>query len=95
LEQIQRVGKAQMAYYKVFPFTPNQGDFDTWIEGLPVGGFKQAMYEKGFEACKSALPFQRFYFEYRHDHGMTAYLREQLDPEDFQHYLQVTQMDIE
>lgn len=91
LEQIQRVGKAQLEYYKVFPFKPTQEDFDTWIEGLPVGAFKRDMNEKGFEACKTALPFQRFYFEYRHDHGMTAYLRERLSPADFNHYLQLSQ----
>jgi len=82
MERHIRISKVQLAYYKQFPLTPTKEDYQTWLNGLE-GAFKKGMTEKGFDFCRTTLPFQRFYYEYRHDHGMDEYMQRNLSDEDF------------
>lgn len=82
MERQMRISKVQLAYYKQYPLTPTEEDYQIWLDGLE-GAFKKGMTEKGFDFCKNSLPFQRFYYEYRHDHGMDEYMKRNLSEEDF------------
>lgn len=81
-ERHMRISKVQIAYYRQHPMTATENDYITWLDGLE-GALKNHMVDKGFESCKTVLAFQRFYFEFRHDHGMNAYMQSNLSKEDF------------
>lgn len=59
--------------------------FYEWLEGLP-DNIKADMHAKGFEACKTMLPFTRYVNE-RCDVGMDDWMKEHLSEEDFKDWL--------
>ena len=60
---------------------PTEGDFAEWLEGLPEN-MRNDMAARGFEQCKTALPFTRYVLE-KHDIGMSEWMRTHLSEEDF------------
>lgn len=89
-EQIDRISKTQLSYYRILPFDPTEEDYRAWLEDLD-GAFKKGMEAKGFDSCKTILPFQRFYFEYRYGHDMTTFLKNNLSDEDYSYYVSISE----
>ena len=53
-----------------------------WLEGLP-SNIRTAMEEKGFEGCKTALPFTRHVME-RNNVGLNEWMKTHLSNDDFE-----------
>lgn len=62
-------------------FNPCLADYEEWLQGLPET-LRLQMQQKGFEACKTVLPFTRYVME-KNDVGMTAFIRELMGEKDF------------
>jgi hypothetical protein len=58
--------------------------FDEWLCGLQEN-IKDIMRSKGFEGCKTILPFTRYVNE-RNDVGMDEWMKENLSDEDYKAY---------
>lgn len=83
-ERMFRIGDATIVYHSKTKseYIPTYEDFLDWLEGLP-SNIKKAMEEKGFEACKTSLPFTRHVME-RNDIGMDEWMRTNLSNEDYE-----------
>jgi len=55
-----------------------------WLQGLP-SNIRASMENKGFEECKTMLPFTRYVNE-RDDIGMDEWMRNHLSEEDYKFY---------
>lgn len=79
-----RLGNADYFYHQEASFqqTPTLADYEHWLEGLPEN-IRQVMQTKGFEECKTALPFTRHVME-RRDIGMADWMKKHLSEEDYQ-----------
>jgi hypothetical protein len=60
-----------------------------WLEGLPEK-VQAGMKQKGFEECKTILPFTRYVME-RNDEGLNEYIERNMDQNDFLEYLKLLQ----
>lgn len=60
---------------------PTETDYQEWLEGLPPA-MQPKMREKGFEECRTLLPFTRYVME-KNDVGMEAYVRELMGEEAY------------
>lgn len=60
-------------------------DFEDWIQGLE-DPMKKHMIQKGFEQCKTALPFTRHVQE-RNDLGFDSFVKELMGEDDYNKYL--------
>jgi len=79
-----RIGNATYRYHLLA--TADKEDipeeyFFEWLEGLPEP-IRADMKKKGFEVCKSILPFTRYVNE-RRDIGLEQWLKDHLSPEDY------------
>eukprot|EP01029_Cantina_marsupialis_P031095 TRINITY_DN8750_c0_g1_i1.p1 TRINITY_DN8750_c0_g1~~TRINITY_DN8750_c0_g1_i1.p1 ORF type:complete len:123 (-),score=19.27 TRINITY_DN8750_c0_g1_i1:38-406(-) len=63
--------------------------YEEWLEGLPHN-IKIDMQKKGFDACKTCVPYTRYVNE-RSDIGMNEWMKEHLSEEDFKEWLKVKQ----
>lgn len=80
-----RIGNATFVYHSKTQseeYSPTYEDFLDWLEGLPPN-IKRVMEEKGFEGCKTALPFTRHVME-RNDIGLDEWMRTNLSNEDYE-----------
>jgi len=79
------IGNASIRYHMLSnEYEPTETDFKTWLEGLPEP-IKTDMKERGFESCKTHLPFTRFVLE-RRDIGMDAWMKEHLTKSEYKFY---------
>lgn len=84
-ERMFRIGNATYVYHSKTndeEYSPTYQDFLDWLEGLP-SNIRKAMEEKGFEECKTALPFTRHVME-RNDIGLDNWMRKHLSNEDYE-----------
>lgn len=58
--------------------------YKEWLEGLPAN-LAVAMKKRGFDGCKSILPFLRYVNE-RKDSGLRDWMKEHLSDEDYMVY---------
>ncbi|MCW3789543.1 hypothetical protein [Plebeiibacterium sediminum] len=90
-EYMFRIGNATYAYHnraiKEVDEDRQREYYKEWLEGLPEN-LKKDMKEKGFDGCKTALPFTRYLNE-RTDVGMTDWMKEHLSEADFKEWLTV------
>ena len=77
--QLFLFGNAAMHYYQ--REEPTEDDFNHWLEGLPEP-ISREMKGKGYQYCKTTLSLRRHSLE-RRDVGMTAFVKELLNEEDF------------
>lgn len=62
----------------------SEEDFKEWLQGLDESD--RIFFEsKGFETCKTILPFLR-YVQEKKDIGLNAYVRELMGDDDYQNY---------
>ena len=82
-ERLFRMGNAAYIYHQQARLTNKFSEeyFHEWLEGLP-NNIKNEMQKKGFEACKTMLPFTRYVNE-RCDIGMDEWMKKHLSNEDF------------
>ncbi|SMO90773.1 hypothetical protein SAMN06265379_11411 [Saccharicrinis carchari] len=83
-----RIGNASYRYHKQansLSVKMAKKYFHEWLEGLP-DSITADMRAKGFEACKTMLPFTRYVNE-RCDAGMDDWMKEHLSEEDFKVWL--------
>ncbi len=83
-EQIFRIGNAAYIYHQGAGSVSDkicEEYFQEWLEGLPEN-IRNEMQKKGFESCKTILPFTRYINE-RCDIGMDAWMKEHLSYEDY------------
>lgn len=92
-ERFFRIGNATYYYHQKatansdgsatesMTISPTEDDFNDWLQGLPEN-IRKEMKAKGFEACKTALPFTRHVLE-MHDIGMEEWMREHLSEDDY------------
>lgn len=79
------VGNATYRYHqRSKEFKPTEEDWEEWLEGLPKS-MAVHMRKEGFEKGKLALPFTRYIME-KNDIGLEEYIKENLDPQDYQEY---------
>lgn len=84
-ERMFRIGNATFVYHSKTnseEYNPTYEDFLDWLDGLPPN-IRKMMEEKGFEGCKTALPFTRHVME-RNDIGMDEWMRKNLSNEDYE-----------
>ena len=60
---------------------PTEADFNDWLAGLP-DNVRKEMEVKGFEECKTMLPFTRHVME-RNDIGMEEWMKKHLTKEEY------------
>ena len=86
-ERMFRIGNAAFIYHKQARLTNKISEeyYLEWLEGLPYN-IKRDMQLKGFEACKSMLPFTRYVNE-RCDIGMDEWMKNHLSEADFKAWL--------
>ena len=77
-------GNAAVLYHSL-PIDPSMHDYHEWIEGLPEGNFKNDMHEKGFEFCKTILPFTRYVRE-KNDIGIDRFIQDKMGDELYKKY---------
>lgn len=83
-ERFFRIGNAAFVYHQHATSVPDQVAgkyFQEWLEGLP-DNIRRDMQKKGFEACKTMLPFTRYVNE-RTDIGMDEWMKMHLSNEDY------------
>ena len=81
--QFFRIGNATFSYHQLAANSePTIEYFKEWLEGLPEN-IRKDMEEKGFEECKSVLPFTRYVNE-RNDVGLDQFLKENLTIQDYE-----------
>jgi hypothetical protein len=82
-----RIGNAAYIFHREADTTTKISEeyFHEWLEGLP-DNMKKDMQRKGFEACKSILPFTRYVNE-RCDIGMDEWMKNHLSEDDFKAWL--------
>ena len=78
-----RTGNAAIHYHQraIQSEEPTKDDFKHWLEGLP-DTIRRDMEDKGFEQCKTHLPFTRHVMEHRNI-GMDAWMKDHLSEEDY------------
>ena len=83
-----RIGNASYIYHQHAILSVNNETlkiyYEEWIGELP-SNLSVEMKKKGFEYCKSALPFTRYVNE-REDIGIDEWMKEHLSNEDYQAY---------
>lgn len=82
-----RIGNATYIYHdRTVSFSNKQLKlyYSEWLEGLPEN-IRVDMETKGFEPCKTMLPFTRYVNE-REDIGMDEWMKEHLSTEDYEFY---------
>lgn len=62
-------------------YTPTEADYQEWLQGLSLA-MQPKIREKGFEECRTLLPFTRYVME-KNDVGMEAYVRELMGEEAY------------
>ena len=88
--RIFRIGNASI-HYQNLAFSSTFDDeklkiyYLEWLEGLPVN-IRTAMEKKGFDNCKTMLPFTRYINERGNDIGMDAWMKEHISEEDYKYY---------
>lgn len=81
-------GNAAYRYhFRALEFNPTEEDFALWLEGLPPNIAKD-MSARGFEACRSSLPFTRFVNELN-DVGMEKYIRSLMGDDLYDEYQKI------
>lgn len=66
-------GNAVYQYHtKAEGYQPNEDDFNEWLDGLPEH-IRNDMKNKGFESCKTVLPFTRYVNE-KNDLGLEEFV---------------------
>ena len=82
-----RIGNAAFIYHRQASSTNKFTEeyFHEWVDGLPTN-MKTDMEKKGFEACKTMLPFTRYVNE-RCDIGMDEWMKNHLSDDDFKFWL--------
>jgi hypothetical protein len=88
-EYMFRVGNASYIYHSKSTKGINEETlkmyYSEWLSGLPDNIAKD-MKGKGFEACKTMVPFTRYVNE-RTDIGMTDWMKEHLSEADFEEWI--------
>ena len=65
-------------------YNPTERDYHEWLEGLP-DNIREGMKAKGFEQCKTVVPFTRYVME-KNDVGFDEYIRQHMDRDDYEEY---------
>lgn len=82
-----RIGNAAYIYHQHATSVSEKNSrlyYQEWLQGLPAE-ISSAMKIKGFENCRTMVPFMRYINE-REDIGMTEWMKEHLSEADFNHY---------
>lgn len=83
-----RYGNAAYIYHQLADKPKNRDSlkfyYEEWLQGLPPN-IAADMKEKGFEGCKTSLPFTRYVNE-RTDIGMDEWMKERLSKDDYSYY---------
>jgi hypothetical protein len=85
--QLFRVGNAAFHYHRLADLVDDERlnfFFEEWLEGLPTN-IRADMQKRGFDECKSSLPFTRYVNE-RVDIGMDEWMKQHLSDEDYVMY---------
>ena len=84
---IFRIGNATIIYHQLASNTsPSmlKSFYLEWLEGL-TPNVREDMEKKGFDYCKTVLPFSRYVNE-RKDIGMDEWMKQHLSEEDYNTY---------
>ena len=65
-------------------FNPTEEDYLMWLGGLPAN-IRNDMQQRGFDYCKTTLPFTHFVNE-KNDVGMEEYIRDLMGNDLFTEY---------
>jgi hypothetical protein len=82
-----RIGNASFIYHQMATNVSTKNQelyYQEWLEGLPPI-IKEDMKTKGFEKCKTMLPFTRYVNE-RDDIGMDEWMQSNLSESDYKFY---------
>ena len=82
-----RIGNVAYRYHRRANLTNEEAlkiYFNEWLEGLPES-IREAAKSKGFELCKTMLPFTRYVNE-RADLGMDEWMKQHLPENDYTYY---------
>lgn len=86
-----RYGNAAYIYHQLADEPKNKDSlklyYEEWLQGLPPKIAKE-MKAKGFEYCKTSMPFTRYVNE-RTDNGMRDWMKEHLSEEDYNYYIEL------
>ena len=83
--QLIRIANASLQYY--YKAEPTQEDFEDLLTGLPEH-LKKIFEQKGYEKCIFSFRLKRHSLE-RQDIGMSVFVRELLNDEDFEIWLEL------
>lgn len=87
-ERLFRIGNAAYIYHQQSRSVNDKISkeyFQEWLDGLP-DNIKKDMKNKGFEVCKTMIPFTRYVNE-RSDIGMDEWMKNHLSDDDYNFWL--------
>ena len=85
-------GNAAMLFYSL-PIEPTQQDYSEWLNGIPQENIKNDMKAKGFEFCKTSLPFSRYVRE-KNDIGLDRFIMDKMGEELYNKYKSILDREI-
>jgi hypothetical protein len=78
-------GNAVYQYHtKAEGYQPTEDDFNDWLDGLPEQ-IRNDMKNKGFESCKTVLPFTRYVNE-KNDLGLEEFVMKLMGEDLYKEY---------
>ena len=88
-ELVFMVGNVTFRFHQLIKdYEPGEEDWNEWVSGLTEPE-KTLMEEEGFENGKGILAFTRYVME-KNDVGLEQYLRQHIDPKDFDEFETLT-----
>lgn len=86
-----RYGNAAYVYHQLADVPQNKDNlklyYEEWLQELPPN-ISEDMKKKGFEACRTMIPFTRYVNEHS-DIGMRDWMKEHLSEEDYNYYIKL------
>ncbi|MEI6949790.1 hypothetical protein V9K67_21565 [Paraflavisolibacter sp. H34] len=82
MELAYSFGNAAYIYHsQAQDYEPSEVDFEEWLEGLSET-MRASMKKKGFQACKTHIPFTRYVLE-KNDIGMDLFVKNLMGAKDY------------
>ena len=78
-----------VCHYHDLPVEPTEEDYAEWLEGLPAN-IKTDMESKGFNGCKTMLPFSRHVRE-RRDIHLEDFVKKEMGEEIYARYQELVE----
>lgn len=82
-----------VGWYHQINITPTEEDYQEWLEGLPAN-VSAGMKEKGFDQCKTILPFSRYVREKRDIH-QEDFVKDKMGLECYNEYRKLVEKKVE